>query len=129
MKPYLYIYSAEVVRIYDGDTIWVDLDLGLGIWMKNQPLRLWGINTPELRGAEREAGLAARDWLKARLDGVDLVVRTHKDQQGKYGRWLAELFDGSVNLNLALVITGHAVMMPGVVDDDFTEIGPSTTPS
>lgn len=133
----LYHYKANIVGVYDGDSVTADIDLGLGAWLKGQKLRLYGINTPELRGSEEEKarGRAARDWLKARLcdvpygeeDGydltvseaqpVDVVLETHKDKTGKYGRWLCtiwkfdQLDDGGVwfNLNEALVKAGHAV--------------------
>lgn len=121
----LYRYRANVTRIYDGDSVTADIDLGLGVWLRDQKLRLFGINTPELRGDEREAGLAARDWLKAQLMGVPLeevwhygdpnvavILETHRDRSGKYGRWLATLWamvDGDWrNMNKALLEAGHA---------------------
>lgn len=134
---YLYFYRAVIVGVYDGDSVTADIDLGLGVWMKGQKLRLYGINTPELRGSEEEKarGRAARDWLKARLcdvpfgeeegynlniskdDSVEVILETHKDKGGKYGRWLCAIWkrddvdDGGawVNLNEALVKAGHAV--------------------
>ena len=48
-----YLYKATVTEVYDGDTITVDIDLGLNVWLKDQTLRLLGIDTPELRGEER----------------------------------------------------------------------------
>lgn len=109
-----YVYAARIVRVYDGDTVFVDIDLGLQVWMHDQAIRLWGVNAPEVRGVERPQGLASRDWLRGRLDGVDLWIRTYKDRQGKYGRWLAELFDGDENINASLVAAGHATLVAGV---------------
>lgn len=110
-----YTYRAELVRVIDGDTIVVDLDLGLGIWVRKQYLRLYGINTPELRGDDREAGHRAKLFAIEKLHGAHkLVVQTHKgDSKGKYGRWLATVwcldFDGNwLNLNEELVVTSHA---------------------
>jgi len=60
----LYYYKARVVRVYDGDTIHVDIDLGLSTWIKKEKLRLARINAPEIRGSQRPAGLAARDFLR-----------------------------------------------------------------
>ena len=90
----MYEYNAKVVRVYDGDTIWADIDLGFGIWMQNQAIRLRGINTPELRGEAKEAGLASRDRVIQLLAEADnkCVIKTHKDdQRGKYGRILGEI--------------------------------------
>lgn len=105
----LYVYRAVVRSVYDGDTIRVDWDLGASIWMRNEPIRLYGIDAPELRGEEREAGLAARDWLRERIDGKEIVMRTIKDAKGKYGRYLAVVFREGEDINAALVAAGHAV--------------------
>jgi len=88
----LYHYRAEVASIYDGDTIRADMDLGLGIWKKNEPLRLFGIDAPELRGIERELGLKSRDHLQSILMKRELIVESIKDKKGKYGRILAILW-------------------------------------
>jgi len=129
-----YVYKAEIPleRVYDGDTVRADIDLGLGVWVKNQTLRLYGIDTPEIRGEERPEGLTAKDALIDYLrqygksvetieiaDGeyyisvVAVVIRTHKDRKGKYGRWLCEIVgrnkEGNpVNINELLVENGFA---------------------
>jgi len=110
----MYEYNANIVRVYDGDTVWADLDLGFGIWMKNQPIRLRGINTPEVRGENKEAGFAARDRLKELLARVGnrCVIRTVKgDQTGLYGRILGDLLvaDENISLNQVLIDEGFAV--------------------
>jgi micrococcal nuclease len=55
-----YEYKAFVTSVYDGDSITCDLDLGLNVWLKNQKIRLLGIDTPEIRGEERELGLISK---------------------------------------------------------------------
>lgn len=85
----LYYYNAYVVGVYDGDTITVDIDLGFGVCLRKQKLRLIGINAPEVRGEQREQGLRTRDWLRKRILHRDVIVETSKDRKGKYGRWLA----------------------------------------
>lgn len=112
-----YIYRAVTVSVYDGDTITIDVDLGFGVWLKKQKIRLAGINTPELRGDEREEGLVARDALRAMLpSGKSVVIATKRDKKGKYGRWIAEVYfttyanpDGPMMCaNEALVARGFA---------------------
>lgn len=111
-----FTYNAVIRSIYDGDTIRADLDLGLGIWVKNQSLRLYGINTPEIRGEEREEGLEAKAFVETLLmdPDVDYVIKTYKDKTGKYGRLLAEVWYGSIEqeqltcLNDQLVRHGYA---------------------
>lgn len=105
-----YEYKATNFSVYDGDTVRCDIDLGFGTWLHNQALRLYGINTPELRGEDRAAGLLARDFLEKRVVGRELTIRTRKDKKGKYGRWLAVIYDGNgTDLNQLLVDSGHAV--------------------
>lgn len=105
-----YQYHAIVASIYDGDTIRADIDLGFGTWVKSAKLRLAGIDTPEIRGSERPAGLAARQFVSDRIPvGSEIIISTDKDRTGKYGRYIATIFyDGGQNLNEQLVKSGHA---------------------
>ena len=81
-------YKAKVASVYDGDTITVDLDLGCNVFKHDEKIRLFGINTPEVRGDEREDGLVSRDWLRERILGKEIRLQTIKDKEGKYGRLL-----------------------------------------
>ena len=56
MKHTLYTYKANVTAVYDGDTCTVDIDLGLHTWVRNEKIRLYGINAPEIRGIECGSG-------------------------------------------------------------------------
>jgi len=113
-KPSLYHYEAVVRSVYDGDTCTVDLDLGLNVWLRGEKIRLHRINAPEVRGAEREAGLRSRDFLRNQIDGQSVVLQTIKDKKGKYGRYLGELWmetleGASINVNDLMVAEGFAV--------------------
>jgi micrococcal nuclease len=103
-SDFLYRYKAVITDVYDGDTVTADIDLGMGVWLRGQRIRLYGINAPELRGDEREQGMVSRDWLQETVLGQNVVLRTHKDQTGKFGRWLAEIFLGERNINAAMVV-------------------------
>lgn len=112
MEKNLYHYRALVRSVYD--TCTMDIDLGLHCWVHDEKIRLARINTPELTGATRAAGLAARDFLRERIDGREVWISTLKDKRGKYGRYLADIWlkDGTnewININDALVTAGHAV--------------------
>jgi micrococcal nuclease len=86
----MYRYQATVVRIVDGDTVYLDVDLGFFIRM-TLDMRLKGVNTPELRGEEREAGLRAKAFVEAAIPpGALVVVDTFKAE--KYGRYLADIW-------------------------------------
>lgn len=104
-----YVYRAVFVGNYDGDTITVDIDLGCRIWQRGVRLRLLGIDTPELRGDERDRGLEARDFVRKRLKpGDEIIIRTVRDRTGKYGRLLAAVFYRGKNLNQELINAGLA---------------------
>ena len=109
----MYEYNATITRVVDGDTVDVVIDLGLGT-SKLERLRLFGINAPETRGEERDVGLAAKQWLEAQLDmiGFKVVIRTHKDKKGKFGRYLADIFAPvqvhGESINQRMVRAGHA---------------------
>lgn len=110
-----YRYHAVIASIYDGDTFRADIDLGFSAWLKNVNFRMFGINTPEIRGgtaAEKAAGLAARDRLRE-LMPVGAAVTIQSTKAGKYGRYLADVFletdAGVVHVNQVLLDEGHAV--------------------
>lgn len=106
----IFEYSARVSRVVDGDTVWLDVDLGFGIGVKLD-FRLYGLNTPEVIGATRTAGLAAKAELERLLALGPLRIETYKAD--KYGRWLVTLHvkqtgDVDLNVNDALLKGGYA---------------------
>ena len=106
MKKDKYIYGAYVTAVYDGDTITVDIDLGLDIHLKNQKIRLFGIDAPEVRGKNKDAGIHTRDWLRSNILDKHIVIHTIKDSKGKYGRYLGIIyinnFENSINDEMIL---------------------------
>lgn len=107
-----YRYRAALVRVVDGDTVDLDVDLGFHVRVRER-FRLYGINAPEVRTRdleEKARGKAASDRLREILEGADeIVVETFKDRQGKFGRWLARLYVGDTVVNALLVEEGHAI--------------------
>ena len=87
-------YNCTIKRVVDGDTVDVDIDLGFGIWVHNERVRLYGIDTPESRTRdleEKKAGLFAKKVVLHYLpEGSKQILRTYKDKVGKYGRVLGE---------------------------------------
>lgn len=98
-----YIYKAYVESVYDGDTITCTIDCGFGIHCRKQKIRLYGINTPEIRGTEKKEGIKVRDILKQKILGKQIVLKTIKDKKGKYGRYLGIIFLDNVNINEWLI--------------------------
>lgn len=109
---YLYHYTALITAVYDGDTVTAEIDLGIKTAIKGEKLRLARINAPEMRGDEKPEGTVSRDYLRSRVLNKTVLVETIKDKQGKYGRYLAELWlmegDTYVNINDELVKKGYA---------------------
>jgi micrococcal nuclease len=109
----MYVYKAKIVKVYDGDTVTAVVDLGFGITNKIK-IRLYGIDTPEIRGDERPDGLVSRDRLRELILDKEVIIKTIKDRTGKYGRYLAEIYqwDGTqqnrISVNIMLITEGLA---------------------
>lgn len=108
--PAPYVYRAEVLSVYDGDTITVALDLGLSIKVRAK-CRLLGIDTPEIRtksAAEKEAAYTARDRVRELILGKTVVLHSVA-KPDKYGRLLVKVWaeDGSC-VNQLLIDEGLA---------------------
>ena len=95
----MYEYRVTNIRVVDGDTVDVDIDLGFGVWMKKQRIRLYGIDTPESRTrdkVEKLFGTAAKNRLKELLaEGGKLITTENKqgeDMKGKFGRILGDFW-------------------------------------
>ena len=113
MELPLYTYKAKVTKVYDGDTITVDIDLGLSTWIHGEKIRFYRIDTPELRGEERPEGLLARDYLRDLILDKEIILQTIKDKRGKYGRYLGEIWlkdenEQYINVNDKMVAEGYA---------------------
>ena len=119
----IYAYKAEITKVYDGDTVTANIDLGFRTWRRGEKLRLWGIDAPEVRGESRPEGLKSRDALRERVLGKSVIVCTIKDKTGKYGRYLAEIFLDDVNINHWLMEAGHAGPYLAAAQSDLWSLG------
>ena len=122
----MYEYKVKVVRVIDGDTVDVDIDLGFGIWLRKERVRIMGIDTPESRTrdkVEKKFGLASKAKLKQLLkDGAILKTQVSKkgeDMKGKFGRILGDfILDDGRKVTEVLIDEGHAVAYFGGSKDD-----------
>ena len=111
----MFEYRSNLLKIVDGDTIDVDLDLGFSVVLKKQRIRLYGINTPESRTRdleEKKYGLAAKARLRELLEAAEsITVKTAIDKKarGKYGRILGTIYADDINVNELLLEEGHAI--------------------
>jgi|TARA_R110001606_G_C15007923_1_gene608081 micrococcal nuclease len=121
----MYEYQCKVVKVIDGDTADVDIDLGFGVWMKKQRIRFYGVDTPESRTRDKEEkvyGLMAKEFVLSHLPvGSTQVLRTKKDGVGKYGRILGEFVIDDTTVNQLLIDTHNAVAYFGQSKDDIEE--------
>lgn len=103
----MYEYIATIIKIIDGDTVDVQIDLGLRLYHETR-IRLYGINAPELN---TPAGQAAKLRLIQLLPiGSTITLQTHKDRREKYGRYLGTFIDSdSHDINQRMILEGHAV--------------------
>jgi endonuclease YncB( thermonuclease family) len=118
----MYEYRVILVRVYDGDTVFTDKDLGYHVWLKatqdpeateDHGDRLARINAPELytivdgHRVLSDAGVASRDALIGFLTGKALTIQSLRLE--KYGRFLVELYADGVNVNDLMLAGGWAV--------------------
>ena len=110
-------YDVRVVKIVDGDTVDVDIDLGFGVTLTDERVRIMGIDTPESRTRDKVEDLfgeAAKERLKVLMkDGGKLITtedRKGEDLKGKFGRILGDfrIGDGRKVTDI-LIEEGHAV--------------------
>jgi len=109
----MYEYQAIIKRVVDGDTVDIDIDLGFGVILKDERVRIMGIDTPESRTrdlTEKKFGLASKERLKQLLGKKSILKCKEYDAKGKFGRVLGDFTtnDGRMVTDV-LVEEGHAV--------------------
>ena len=114
----MYEYKCKILRVVDGDTVDIDIDLGFGVWMHKEGVRMMGIDTPESRTrdkVEKAFGLASKSRLKELLPvGSIQVLKTEidksgEDKKGKFGRILGDFLIDDRRATDILIEEGHAV--------------------
>ena len=121
----MYEYRVEIVKVIDGDTVDVDIDLGFGVWLHKERVRLYGIDTPESRTSDKEEkvyGLMAKDFLIEWISAGNVTLKTKTyDAKGKFGRILGELWVFDTNLNQKMIDEHHAVAYHGQSKQEIAE--------
>jgi len=128
---YMYEYKAVVRKIIDGDTVDVDIDLGFGVWLHKERVRLYGIDTPESRTRdleEKKYGMMAKKLVLDLMPiGSMQTLITEKDKTGKFGRILGKFkvhepnLDRYVILNEFMVDNHYAVRYHGQSKESIEE--------
>jgi len=108
----MYEYDCKIVRVVDGDTVYVDIDLGFNHWIHGELIRLYGVDTPERRSRsaiEKKAGLLAKGFVMQMLH-VGGTYKLTTREKGKFGRYLGVIMlSDKTSINAALVSEHLAV--------------------
>ena len=116
----LYRYRTYIHSVYDGDSITdAELDLGMNISIR-RPIRLYGVDTPELRKEQLEAGRVVRDFVRDLILDKWVIIKTFKDEEGKYGRLLADIDIEGMMLSDILLEKGYAKVYFGGTKEKWT---------
>ena len=124
-------YKCTIRRVVDGDTVDVDIDLGFGIWVRNERVRLYGIDTPESRTRdleEKKCGIYAKQCVEAFMPvDSNQTLKTYKDKVGKFGRVLGEFVvydpeqDRQTTINEYMIRNKIGVAYSGKSKDDIKQ--------
>lgn len=87
-----FTYRANISRIVDGDTFDLDIDLGLGVWKRNERVRLYGIDVAERYTDLGRQAIAFLQEIYPPGQVNPVIIETLKDKGDKYGRYLAKIF-------------------------------------
>ena len=122
----MYEYKVNILKVVDGDTVDVDIDLGFGCWLRNERVRIVGIDTPESRTSdkiEKIFGEAAKQRLTSLLSSeavlMSQVSKMGENMKGKFGRILGDFktITGEI-VTEVLMKEGHAVAYNGGAKED-----------
>jgi len=119
-----YKYNVKIKKVVDGDTVDVDIDLGFGVWLHKERVRIMGIDTPESRTrdkVEKLFGLASKEKLKylLPLSSMQVLVVEEYDAKGKFGRILGDFEIEDKKVTDILIEEGHAVAYFGGSKDEI----------
>ena len=121
----MYEYKCKVTRVVDGDTVDIDIDLGFGVWLHKERVRIYGIDTPESRTrdkVEKRFGLLAKEFVKQFVKGSSVILRTQKyDAKGKFGRILGDFSVKGARVSRVMIERHHAVEYHGQSKEEIKE--------
>ena len=122
----MYEYNVKILKVIDGDTVDVDIDLGFGVWLHKERVRMMGIDTPESRTRdleEKKFGLLSKEYVENYLQvgSKSKMVCKSYDAKGKFGRILGDFIVEGYRITEILVDEGHAVGYHGQSKEDIRD--------
>ena len=109
-ESYANSFGAEYIRNYDGDTVTVNLNCGTDYFCRNRSIRIYGIDTPEIRTkdrCEKRKAILAKIFVSDKLSGATEII-AHDCLHGKYHREVCEIIYDGHNLGEELIANGLA---------------------
>ena len=127
----MYEYNVKILKVIDGDTIDVDIDLGFGVWLHKERVRMMGIDTPESRTRdleEKKFGLLSKEYVENYLEvgSKSKMICKSYDAKGKFGRILGDfaiydtVTDSERHLTEMMISNGYGVKYEGQNKDDIS---------
>jgi len=122
----MYRYRAKILKIIDGDTLDVDIDLGFHVILSKQRIRLYGIDTPESRTTdkiEKSCGLLSKHFLE-QLCPIGSFIELKSYDTGKFGRIIGEVFEynkSDISINQRMCDENLAVPYFGQSKEEIKE--------
>ena len=121
-KENMFEYKCEVIKVVDGDTVDVNIDVGFSIFHKAR-VRMYGMDTPESRTRdldEKARGLISKQFIVDKVaNAKEIIIKTHKDGKGKFGRVLGKIFIDGENINQSMIDQSLAVEYYGQSKEDI----------
>jgi len=117
----MFEYKCEVIKVVDGDTVDVNIDVGFSIFHKAR-VRMYGMDTPESRTRdldEKARGLISKQFIVDKVaNAKEIIIKTQKDGKGKFGRVLGKIFIDGENINQSMIDANLAVGYFGQSKDE-----------
>jgi len=121
-KENMFEYKCEVIKVVDGDTVDVNIDVGFSIFHKAR-VRMYGMDTPESRTRdldEKARGLISKQFIVDKVaNAKEIIIKTQKDGKGKFGRVLGKIFIDGENINQSMIDQSLAVEYYGQSKEDI----------
>ena len=124
----MYTYRCKIVRVVDGDTVDINIDLGFGVWLHNERIRIVGIDTPECRTRdliEKQFGFAAKEYAKILLPVDSEQILLSKKFAGKFGRILGDFAIDETSFAEMMLENHYAAPYFGNSKEEIEEIHPT----
>lgn len=107
----MYEYKAKIKDVHDGDTVTAVVDLGFRTQIEIK-IRFYGINAPELKGDTKNKAILSKNRVIELILNKEVIIKTRKDKQEKYGRWLGEIYIPNTTISVNQILLNEGLAIP-----------------